>query len=101
MKYQFLHPVELSIEDIDDIIVGAIKGGIDYWLVSCEYKPLVKGGYLYIQSSDHDPKTLTIRDFVDGLELYYKHNNVLLEDMDVSDYDVIIQYAYFGEVVYG
>jgi len=99
--YEFFIPIEVSIEEVDNIIVGALEGGINYWLDHYEYKPLAENGYLHIKSVDHNLKMLTTSELVIGLDLYFANNGKLVEDMDAGDYDTIIQYSYFGKVVYG
>ena len=76
--------VRVRNEDIDDIMVSALEGGINYWCRKAE----VKGGYLGEYASDQISR---------GGELIL-HDT---EDIDAEDADCIIQYALFGDVIYG
>ncbi len=116
--------IVLSTEDIDDIMVGALEGGITYWCsrvkVIGEYlgeyksKQIARGGTLRLhdreENKDYD---LTKEKFLKGVELWVKNPvgcNCLEQvdgklhfdtcNADAIVCDAIIQYAIFGEVVY-
>ena len=118
--------VLVTHEDIDDIMVSALEGGINHWCAEA----LVQGEYLGEFASDqisrggtlllYDAKgkkyeELTKEKFLAGLKRYLEHpiyedtiyqgtheDRYLLDctliDAPVSD--MIIQYALFGEIVY-
>lgn len=118
--------VFVTDEDIDDIMVSALEGGINHWCAEAK----VQGEYLGEFASDqisrggtlllYDAKgkkyeELTKEKFLDGLKRYLKHPvyedtiypgthedrflvDCTLIDAPVSD--TIIQYALFGEIVY-
>lgn len=116
--------VRVRNEDIDDIMVTALEGGINYWCRKAE----VKGDYLGEYASDqisrggelvlHDAEenesyTLSKEKFMEGLKKYIaagntecidRENDILSIDpgnIDAEAADCIIQYALFGDVVYG
>ena len=112
--------VNLSQQDIDDIMVTALEGGITYW---CK-KAVVVGEYLGECASDqisrggtlalHDAETtdiwmLNLESFLNGVKLYFEDGcHVQVEDgcidtcdIDANDADCIIQFALFGEVMFG
>lgn len=117
--------VEMDLTDyaIDCIICNAIEGGIGYWAClnntgeDWEKKPkgvpastwatvlLLEGkGVEFEDQEDGDKKhTLTLKKLLKGYGLNYKnrpHDNDW-ENGDATTADCIIQYALFGEVVYG
>lgn len=112
--------VNLTQRDIDDIMVAALEGGINYWCCDAE----VVGEYLGEYASDqisrggvlilHDAESaqtweLTLEKFLNGVKLYFEDGcHVQIEDgsidtgdIDANDADCIIQFALFGEVVFG
>ena len=112
--------VNLTQQDIDDIMVTALEGGINYW---CR-KVKVNGKYLGEYASDqisrggmltlYDAESaqtweLTLGKFLNGVKLYFEQGcHVQVEDnaidtcdIDAGDADCIIQLAIFEEVVFG
>lgn len=112
--------VNLSQQDIDDIMAVAMEGGICYWCRKAE----VVGEYLGEYASDqisrggalilHDAESaqtweLTLEKFLKGVKLYFEQgchvnvedNAIDTCDIDANDADCIIQFAVFGEVVFG
>lgn len=115
--------VKLSQQDIDDIMVGALEGGITYWCREAE----VVGDYLGEYSSDqisrggklilHDTESndkweLTLEKFLNGVKLWLQNGDdryhALQKDgtldtcnVDGEMADLIVQYAIFGEVIFG
>ena len=109
--------VNLTQQDIDDIMVTALEGGINYWCRKAE----VLGEYLGETASDqisrggililHDAESaqLTLGKFLNGVKLYFEQGcHVQVEDnaidtcdIDAGDADCIIQLAIFEEVVFG
>lgn len=112
--------VDLSQEDIDDIMVGALEGGICHWC-SCaevvgkylgEYasEQISRGGKLILHDAESDDKwELTLEKFLRGISLWLSNGgvgcvegkklDVCMVDADCTD--AIVQYALFGEVIYG
>lgn len=126
--YTILHcgfNVVVKDEDIDDIMVSALEGGITYWCdraeVVGEYlgeyasEQISRGGTLKLHDSEEGGyKELTKEKFLQGLRLYLSRPQVgdFLEFVDrklridpgyadAEVADCIIQYAVFGDVIYG
>lgn len=123
--------VVVTEEDIDDIMVSALEGGINYWcdrasvnedkrVADWGHEQIARGGELRIHvigpfdKDDTEWYILTKEKFLKGLEKYLKEpaysdflefaDHKLRLDTCYADADVadaIIQYALFGEVVYG
>jgi len=112
--------VELTQQDVDDIMCTALEGGICYWCGAAE----VVGGYLGKYASEqisrggslilHDAEStdtweLNCEKFLNGVKLYFEQgchvqvddNRIDAGDIDADDADCIIQLALFGEVVFG
>ena len=120
--------VYLTQQDIDDIMVSAFEGGINYW---CR-RVVVQGDYLGKYASEQisragkleiwldepfeDDKTCYVLDrdkFLAGFKLWIESDGDSYDAIDHSDgsvdcgqidavcADEIIQYALFGEVVFG
>ena len=112
--------VNLTQQDIDDIMATALESGITYWCCAVE----VVGGYLGEYASDqisrggmlklydsesNDHYWLDRNDFLRGVKLYFEegfhvkveNNRIDVADIDANDADCIIQFALFGEVIYG
>ncbi len=112
-------------EDIDDIMCSALEGGINYWCdmvdVDGEYlgeyasEQISKDGVLILHDAEEDREYILTRgNFLMGLEAYLKRQNtcdfvecvnhelrINTSYIDASMADSIIQYAIFGEEVYG
>lgn len=112
--------VNLSQQDIDDIMAVALDGDICYWCRKAE----VVGEYLGEYASDqisrggalilHDAESaqtweLTLEKFLKGVKLYFEQGcHVQVEDnaidtcdIDANDADCIVQFSVFGEVMFG
>ena len=122
LKIEFT--VELTNNDIDDIMSTALEGGIVSWcdearVVGCylgEYASdqISRGGQLILNDYESEEEhMLTKEKFIEGFKKYLKqpHGSDILEyvdkklrvdtcyiDADIAD--MIIQYALFGELVY-
>ncbi len=114
--------VTLSRQDIDDIVCTALEGGVSYW---CDYArvdgeylgeyasdQVARGGTLLLHDAEDDLEyALELCNFVSGFlmackdgyagEWFDEDGNIDCGMVDAEDADVIIQYALFGEVVYG
>lgn len=113
--------VNLTQQDIDDIMVTALEGGINYWCGRAEVvgemlgnyasEQISRGGSLILHDAESPDKWELTRDmFLKGVELYFKESHwITVEDfafvdlgcMDAPDADCIIQYALFGKLVFG
>lgn len=112
--------VNLTQQDIDDIMVAALEGGINSWCRKVE----AVGGYLGERTSDQisrggslvlydaessDKWELTLEKFLNGVKLYFENscyvhvedNRIDTYNIDANEADCIIQFAIFEEVVFG
>lgn len=115
MKITVKNKFDLSIENLDDILVTAFEGGINYW---CNRVEIIKGkgAYasdivanggtvrLYDMESDESWE-LSRRSLVRGVQIFCNENGImsaddLMEVMDADVADVIVQLAIFEEVVF-
>ena len=107
-------------KDIDDIMCGALEGGITYWCSRAEVvgeylgeyasEQISKGGELRLYDCGSDEVyTLTLDKFLRGLATYIssccgfvvKNGCLDLGTIDAEGADCIVQYALFGDVIYG
>ena len=120
--------VYLTQQDIDDIMLSAFEGGINYWcwrvVVQGDYlgeyasEQISRGGKLAIWLDEpfEDDKTCYMLDrdkFLAGFKLWLEKGGDSYDAIDYSDgsvdcgqidatcADEIVQYALFGEVVFG
>lgn len=114
--------VEVSNEDIDDIVSSALEGGINYWCCSAEIgeeeylgeyasEQISRGGTLILYDSEDDETyVLTKENLLKGIAQAIKagHGISWIEEgkldlctFDAGDADLVVQYALFGEVVFG
>lgn len=119
--------VIVTEEDIDDIMVSALEGGITYWCREAEvigerlgegwgHEQIARGGILRLyDAEDGGYYDLNREKFLSGLKKYLEHplyDGMILrgihEDrmeldcgmIDAPAADQIIQYALFGEIMY-
>ena len=122
----FTIPVKMQIilteEDIDDIMCAALEGGICYWACEAEVlgayfgtyasEQIARGGTLLIHDAESDDCwDLTLEKFLEGVKLWYKEcwaGNAIRPDgtvdtcqIDGAGADQIVQYALFGDLVFG
>ena len=117
------HPILLTIEDIDDIMVCALEGGINYWADAADvieelrvadwsHEQIARGGVLIIHDQEDDMSyELTLEKFLTGFKLWVEQGldhygavsggEVDCCQIDATCADNIIQLALFGEVLYG
>lgn len=112
--------VNLTMQDIDDIMCAALEGGICYWCSTAEviggylgeyaHEQISRGGALRLHDCESDQVyDLTLKNFLKGMKLYFEDgchvkvedNSIDTADIDANDADCIVQFALFGEVVYG
>lgn len=116
------HPIFLTGQDIDDIVGCAMEGGCTYWctdaelvgdlLGNCASDQISRGGalklYDYYEDKWHE---LTLEKFMNGFKLWVEQGKdfygaVSTDGVDCCHIDGdcadnIIQYALFGDLVYG
>ena len=121
--------MEITVQDIDDIMSAALEGGITYWC--CEAYPygyedgnkwpegveytrqcLARGYDIALVDAEEDDKNgipvkyiLTLSAMIRGIQMFCdihgKNYNIVCEDYDALDADCMVQYALFGKLVYG
>jgi predicted oxidoreductase len=118
---------QISTQEIDDLMVTAFEGGINYW---CDYAEIIdkpetectfknevisRNGSLKLYDAESDDTWILTREkFLKGVEKALNHFHCdfnknplyatvqeMVENHDVETVDVIIQYALFDEVVFG
>ena len=110
-----LKPIEVTDDHLDSILVGCFEGGSNYWIRKVEvakddYKGrkyasecVAAGGALFITITEGEKYLLTKQCLIEGLQMYLddsKHKN-WPDGGDAQTDDLILQYALFGEIVYG
>ena len=114
--------IKVNAEDIDDIMVCALEGGITFWCdearVVGEYlgeyasDQISRGGQLLLHDMEEEETYLLNKEkFMKGLKIFLDNNEGKIckldsgyevdpANIDANDADSIIQYAIFGELVY-
>ena len=113
--------VVVTEQDIDDIMATALEGGINYWCrkveVDGEYlgtyasDQISQNGVLKLYDADDDASyVLTLELLLKGIDLaitegyatdWFEGNHIDTCNIDAEAADVIIQFALFGDVIYG
>ena len=110
-----LKPIEVTDDHLDSILVGAFEGGSNYWIEGIkvakdDYKGkkyasecVAAGGELWIYTDGDGKHLLTKNSLINGLQMYLDENKYQNwpDGGDSQTSDLILQYALFGEVVYG
>jgi len=118
-KFEFEVTKKFSItnEDIEDIIIGAFEGGINYWCYSAEpkngwnkenedkdlYDLLFEGETIILEDRESDDTwELTWDKVKEGIKKYFtEYDDTDVDSMDGNSYDCIIQFALFDKVIFG
>lgn len=115
--------INVTQQDIDDIMATALEGGITYWCNKAtvvgdylgEYasEQISRGGTLILHDAEEDYEyVLNIDNFLEGLQQaiedhwfedyeWYIGNELDTCNVDAEVADVIIQLALFGDIIYG
>ena len=115
--------VNLTQQDVDDIMVAALEGGINYWCREAEVvgeylgeyasEQISRGGALTLYDAESSDKwTLDLEKFLNGVKLWLQNGDDRYDalqgdgtldtgEIDGEMADMIVQYALFGEVVFG
>lgn len=121
--------VKLTEQDVDDIMVAALEGGINYWCGEAEvieekrvaewgHEQIARGGVLVLHDVEDPDQTweLTLEKFLHGFKLWVESGGdqygavqgetggaVVVDcgEIDAGCADEIVQYALFGELVFG
>lgn len=123
MKLENKFDVEITQQDIDDIMCSALEGGINYWCRKAEVvgdylgeyasEQISRGGSLILYDAESSDKwELTLDNFKDGLHQFLIDfpNNIEGDELngyyidpsniDGCDADNIVQYALFGSLIF-
>lgn len=113
--------VRVTQQDIDDIMATAMEGGINYWCDEAKvveekrvaewgHEQIARGGVLILHDyQEDDSLELNLEKFLAGLKIYIENGGAdcVFDDgidtgkIDAEMADSIVQYAVFGELVYG
>lgn len=115
--------VKITQQDIDDIMVSALEGGINYWcckaevvgdyLGECTSEQISRGGTLKLYDAEEDDVyELTLDKFIKGITKaindgyfthydWYSRTGIDTCNVDAEVADVIIQLALFDDVIFG
>ena len=109
--------LDITNEDIDNIMCAALEGGITYWCGRAEvvgeylgefaHEQIGYGGDLILYDAESSDKwTLTLDMVLRGIKDWVVNGvkngwNVYLTNIDGHGADMIVQYALFGEIVFG
>lgn len=122
--YKFKTEIEVSKENIDDIVCMALEGGINYWCNDVEVvndsrteeddcfisELITKGKTLILHNyAENKLHELDLCHVLQGLRLYVQNEGISIcadgkmdiFSLDATAADMIIQYGLFGEVIYG
>lgn len=122
-ELQVTMPVTIMREDIDDIVCTALEGGITYWCCKAEvvgdrlgewaHEQISRGGVLKLYDSEESKVyELTLEKLLAGIKKALEQGYYLSDgwfdgqridccQVDAQVADVIVQFALFGEVIYG
>lgn len=113
--------IELSDEDVNDLMVCALEGGINYWcgLATAKLVPdgveydylselISKGGVIELTDAEDESEKwdLNLSKFMNGVKEvcrirgFYSGQD-LIDNHDAEVADMIIQFALFEEIVFG
>jgi hypothetical protein len=113
--------IDLTQENIDDIMCSALECGISYWCSEAEvvgdylgeyaHEQISRGGTLLLHDSESNEKfELTQDNFLKGLRLFLsgghsdlvniKNNSIDPGDFDGNCADMVVQLGLFGKIVY-
>lgn len=124
-RVQVVLQIVVTQEDIDDIMVSALEGGINYWCGKTEVdgkylgeyasEQISRGGTLILHDTEEGRKELLTKEkLLQGIKMYAEQPNssdifeVIDHELhidcgmvDAEVADAIIQYAIFAEIFYG
>lgn len=127
-KYEITAEIKatLTTQDIDDIMVSALEGGVTAcWCGEAEiieekrvadwgYEQIARGGVLMMHDIEDPDEVweLTLEKFLNGFKLWLesggdvygavqRNGKVDCGEIDAECADAIVQYALFGDIVFG
>ena len=117
---------EFTPSDINDLIVGALEGGINYWCRKAVIKKDTEGNYFNVLPEDQDKVIyasdaigyngtlilydlespdkweLNLENVLKGIKMQCTNRHIapsdLMDDYDADDCDAIVQFAIFNEL---
>lgn len=121
---QIISSEEITQEMIDDLFCSALEGGITYWASDCYPENgvfpdgatyvsecLSRGAKMHVVDIEERDAfgyvsyILTLPKFIDGIQKAVNHYGCslqsLYENHDADTADVIVQFAIFGDIIYG
>lgn len=118
-KIEIKTSIELTDENIDDLMVAALEGGITYWCGKAKAKLvpegveydylselISKGGVIELHDGEMDElHDLNLSKFLNGVMMACEHfgfnsGEELMDGHDAITADCIIQFGIFGEIQY-
>lgn len=118
----------ITPENINDLLVAALEGGINYWCRKAVIKKDTEGNLFNVLPEDQDKVNyasdaigyngvlilydlessdkweLTLENVLKGIQMHCEKCNitpsVLMDDYDADDADMIVQYAIFNEQIF-
>ena len=113
---KFKIEIEVDVDFLDCVMVTALEGGINYWADDVIYPENEECNRMrasdIVASTEHsivivdcegDPHNLNREKLLKGLSMYAKEHGLTTDagQIDATAADLIIQFALFGEIVYG
>jgi hypothetical protein len=118
---KILVPLEVSKDDIEHVITTGLAGGINYWAwinwkdqdtdkndlptTKMLTEKLLNGGSIVFYDIEDDMLLgkMGLSSLLQGIRQYYKREGMKYEiqDFDADISDKVMQYALFGELIYG
>jgi hypothetical protein len=118
--FKMIAAADITDEDIDNILVCALEGGINYWcreaiVAHRDYRGadyashvVSKGGTLILhldEPEDGPPQPLNRDNIIKGIAMAAEHKKqsiiMFLENHDAGDADAAVQFAVFDKLIYG
>lgn len=117
MSLQITRTIIVKEQDIDDIMVTALEGGINYWCdgvvitsnpANKEYasEAIAYGGELRLYEIDGSQFLLVRNMILRGIDKamdHFKYDSFeqFMDEHDATTADVVVQFALFDKIVYG
>jgi len=118
---EIVSKIELTDEDIDDLMVTALEGGINNWCgevkaklvpedVKYEYlsELIAKSGVIELTDAENEDEKwdLNLSKFMNGVKMVceersFNSGEELMDNHDAEVADSLIQFALFNEIVFG
>lgn len=106
---------DLTAGVIEDIVITAIEGGVNYWVRKIDvdrpegckyYEAIPNGGSItFFPFEDDECYVLKLSNFLKGYKMAAEHFDQTLEDFyenhDADGADLVVQFALFDQIVYG